>query len=240
MLFSSFYPSWLYSGNLKSAVEAPILDRLGHVGDADGRLTGKVRDGAGELQHAVVGARGEVKLGDRLLQQRARLVLDGAEPLDVAGAEPGVVLALAFELPSARAFDALPDLRGAFASAHLHDLVFAQRGHLDLDIDPIQQRSREPAAVARDLVGRAAAPAAEMSQIPARTGIHCADQLEARRIFGLAGGARDGDAAGFERLAQRFEHPAVELRQLVQKQHAVVREGYFAGARVASSADQRD
>src|SRR5712692_7825415 len=205
MPFSSLYRSWLYSGNLKSAVEAPVLDRLGHVGDAEGRFARKVGDGAGELQHAVVGARRKVKLGDRLLQQRARLVLDGAEPLDVAGAEPGVVLALAFELSTSRPFDALPDLRRAFASACLHELVFAQRGHFDLDIDPVQQRSREPAAVARDLVGRAAAPAAEMSQIPARTGIHCADQLEARRILGLAGGARDGNAAGFERLAQRFE-----------------------------------
>src|SRR5712691_1051361 len=217
MPFSSLYPSWLYSGNLKSAVEAPVLDRLGHVGDADGQFARKVGDRASELQNAVIRARGQVQPRDRLLQQRARLVLDGAEPLDVAGAEPGVVLALAFELPSARTFDALPDLRGAFASAHLHDLVFAQRGHLDLDIDPIQQRSREPAAVARDLVGRAAAPAAKMARYPARTGIHCADQLEARRIFGLAGGPRDGNAAGFERLAQRFEHSAIELRQLVQK-----------------------
>src|SRR5712691_3440821 len=202
MPFSSLYRSWLYSGNLKSAVEAPVLDRLGHVGDADGRFARKVGDRASELQNAVIRARREVKLGDRLLQQRARLILEGAEPLDFAGAEPGVVLALAFELSSARPFDALPDLRRAFASARLHDLVFAQRGHFDLDIDPIQQRSREPAAVARDLVGRATAPTAEMPQISARTGIHCADQLEARRIFGLAGGARDGDAAGFERLAQ--------------------------------------
>src|SRR5712692_9192486 len=225
MPFSSLYRSWLYSGNLKSAVEAPVLDRLGHVGDADGQFARKVGDRASELQNAVIRARGQVQPRDRLLQQRARLVLSDAESLHLSRAEPGVVLALAFELPSARPFDALPDLRRAFASACLHELVFAQRGHFDLDIDTIEQRSREPAAVARNLVGRAAALAAEMSQIPARARIHCADQLEARRILGLAGGARAGDAAGFERFAQRFEHPAVELRQLVQKQHAVVRKG---------------
>src|SRR5437773_5978590 len=79
-----------------------------------------------------------------------------------------------------------------------------------------------------------------MPQITARAGVHRTDQLETRRIFGLARGARNRDPAGLERLAQGFEHLAVEFRQLVQKQHAVVRERYFAGARVAASADQRD
>jgi hypothetical protein len=37
--------------------------------------------------------------------------------------------------------------------------------------------------------------------------------------------AGDGDVAFFERLSQHFEAPAIELRQLVQKQDAVVRQG---------------
>src|SRR5437879_6754380 len=79
-----------------------------------------------------------------------------------------------------------------------------------------------------------------MAEISAGAGVHRTDQLESRRILGLARGARNGDAAGFERLAQGFEYLAVEFRQLVQKQHAVVRQRYFAGARVAASTDQRD
>ena len=50
-------------------------------------------------------------------------------------------------------------------------------------------------------------------------------------------GAGDGDAAKLERLAQRFEHAAVELRQLVQEQHALVRERHLARARVRAAAD---
>src|SRR5258706_8292223 len=79
-----------------------------------------------------------------------------------------------------------------------------------------------------------------MSEVPAGTGVHRTDQLEARRILGLARGARNGDAAGLERFAQGFEYLAVEFGQLVQEQHAVVRERYLAGARVAAPADQRD
>ena len=37
-------------------------------------------------------------------------------------------------------------------------------------------------------------------------------------------GAGDVDAAGFERLTQRFECCAVELWQLVEKQDALMRE----------------
>ena len=45
--------------------------------------------------------------------------------------------------------------------------------------------------------------------------------------------------AVFERLAQDFERAAVELRQLVEEQHAVVGEADLAGPRHAAAADQR-
>ena len=41
-------------------------------------------------------------------------------------------------------------------------------------------------------------------------------------------GARDADVTGFERLAQHFQHLAIEFRQLVEKQHAVMRQRNFA------------
>ena len=45
---------------------------------------------------------------------------------------------------------------------------------------------------------------------------------------------------GLERLAQHFEHAAVPFGQLVEEQHAVMRERNLAGPRVAAAADQRD
>ena len=56
----------------------------------------------------------------------------------------------------------------------------------------------------------------------------------------MASRARNRNSAGFERFAQRFQHFPAELGKLVQKEHAVVRERYFAGARVAASAHQRN
>jgi len=47
------------------------------------------------------------------------------------------------------------------------------------------------------------------------------------------------DAAGLERLAQHLEHPAIELRQLIEEQHAVMRQRNLAGARIAAAAHQR-
>jgi hypothetical protein len=52
-------------------------------------------------------------------------------------------------------------------------------------------------------------------------------------------GAGDGDHAVFERLAQRFEHGAAELGQLIEKQHAVVRQRHLAGPGDGPAADQR-
>jgi hypothetical protein len=50
--------------------------------------------------------------------------------------------------------------------------------------------------------------------------------------------AGDGDSPVFERLAHDFEHVARELRQLVKKEDAVVRERDFAGARDDAAADE--
>ena len=48
-----------------------------------------------------------------------------------------------------------------------------------------------------------------------------------------ARGARDGDPPFLERLAHQVEHVAVELGQLVEKQHAVMGEGDLARTRAA-------
>jgi hypothetical protein len=44
--------------------------------------------------------------------------------------------------------------------------------------------------------------------------------------------------ADLERLAQRIEHLRLEFGQLVEEEHAVMRERDFAGPRAQSAADQ--
>ena len=60
---------------------------------------------------------------------------------------------------------------------------------LDRNVDAVEQRPGQLRAVARDLVGRATAPAAVVAEIAAGAGIHRGDELEARGEV-APGGAR--------------------------------------------------
>ena len=75
-------------------------------------------------------------------------------------------------------------------------------------------------------------------KIAAGAGVHGGGEHKARGKTERHGGARDGDGVILERLAHDFEHVAREFRQLVEKEEAVVRERYFAGARHDAAADE--
>jgi len=65
----------------------------------------------------------------------------------------------------------------------------------------------------------------------ARLQRHRRHQHEAGRIGHAIVGANHGDLADLQRLAQRIEHLRLELRELVEKQHALMRERGFPGPR---------
>ena len=111
--------------------------------------------------------------------------------------------------------------------------------HLDVHVDAIQQGAGDAVQIAPNLRGRAAALLRPAAQMAAGTGIHGADQHETRRIGGLGVDAGDGHEAVLQRLAQRLQHVPAILRQLVQKQHAVVRLADLAGQGVVAAAHQR-
>ena len=52
------------------------------------------------------------------------------------------------------------------------------------------------------------------------------------------GGAADGDDLVLQRLAQHLQHARAELGQLVQEEHAAVRQADLARARPVPAADQ--
>jgi hypothetical protein len=54
-----------------------------------------------------------------------------------------------------------------------------------VQIDTIEQRSRDPAAVPFDAFARAAATAIPIAEMTARAWIHRRDELKARRELGL-------------------------------------------------------
>ena len=58
--------------------------------------------------------------------------------------------------------------------------------------------------------------------------IHACHEHEAGGIFGAILCSRNSDYAVFQRLVHDFEHIAVELWQLIEKEHAVVSQANFA------------
>ena len=83
-------------------VEAAILDGFGRMRGADRVLAGEIRDGARELEHAVIGAGRQVEPRDGLLEKRLGGILGGAIFFQLARAELAVRLALAGGLPRSR------------------------------------------------------------------------------------------------------------------------------------------
>ena len=79
-----------------------------------------------------------------------------------------------------------------------------------------------------------------IAEITAGTGVHGRDEHETTRQRNLASAARDGHLAVFQRLAHDLEGGALELRQLVEKQHAMVGQGDLAGTGNGAAAEQAD
>src|SRR5262249_6375641 len=107
-----------------------------------------------------------------------------------------------------------------------------------MHIEPIEERPGESCEVGAARLRRAPAPARRMAQVAARAAVRRADQERTRREPRAAARSRDAHATVFERLPQRFEDVATELGELVQKQHAVVRQTELAGSRDLAASDE--
>ena len=88
-------------------------------------------------------------------------------------------------------------------------------------------------------LGRTAAAAGRMSVPAAAAGVHGAHQHETAGQRQGAGGPGDGHLSVLQRLAQGLQRGFVELRQLVQKQDAVVGERHLARPHGGPAACQR-
>src|SRR4051812_1107067 len=107
-----------------------------------------------------------------------------------------------------------------------------------MQIDPVGERSRETRPIAADLRERADASSRTVACVSAGTGIRRADQCELRWKPDAAGCAHDRDVPVLERLAHRVEGVTRKLEQLVEKEHAAVREAHFARARARAATDE--
>lgn len=74
--------------------------------------------------------------------------------------------------------------------------------------------------------------------MPEAAGAHRRDKLETVRIIHVAVRARDDGPTGFHRLTRGLERRAIEFRELIEKKHTIVCEGYLAGLDLNPTAHQ--
>ena len=107
-----------------------------------------------------------------------------------------------------------------------------------MDVDAVEHGAADAIVAARDRRRRAGAAARGITVPAAGAGVGASDEHEVCREDQRAGAAGDGDDLVFERLAEHFEHACAELRQLVEEEHAAVRERDLAGAGPVATADE--
>ena len=107
-----------------------------------------------------------------------------------------------------------------------------------MHVDAVEQRARDLGLVVLGAFGRATAAERRIVQMTAAAGVHGGDELESRRIGDMGIDPRHHGPPAFERLAQRLQCCAGEFRQLVQEQHAAVRQRDFAGFGAQAAADE--
>jgi len=128
---------------------------------------------------------------------------------------------------------------GGWLAGGLPDQLFdLDRRHIDMHVDPVQERPGETAAIALHLERAAGAGADPITQKSACTGIHGGHQHETGREVEAGGGPGNGHRAVLEGLAQHLEHMLFELRQFVEEKDAVMGQGNFTRSRHLPAADQ--
>ncbi len=109
--------------------------------------------------------------------------------------------------------------------------------HRDPEVDPVAQRPGDPAPVALGDARRARAGVAGGPAHAARARVHGRDEGEPGRERRRAADADHRHGAVLERLPQRLEHVAPELRQLVAHQDPLVGQGHLPGRQARAAAD---
>ena len=126
-------------------IQTPVLNRLSDVRYGQSVYSAEIGDGTGDLEHAVIGPRGQTEPGDRRAQQRLDRFVHGAESAQLTRTHVGVgVHAMepdkSLTLNVSRAFDALAYSGARFGLLRSRQLAVRNGGHFNMDVDPVEQR----------------------------------------------------------------------------------------------------
>lgn len=222
---------------------SPVAERFGNVNACHALRARKIGKRAGDAEDTVVAARGEAHgFGGLHKELPARVIGRGGvfEQFAVRfriGAD--TVRFIAGGLQCAGSGDARGDFGRAFGGRRQREIGGGNGFDLDVQVDAVEERPGELGLIIRRAARRAGAGERGVAEVPAAAWVHRGDQLHARGVGDMKRGARDADFAGFERLTQRIECLALELRQFIEEQHAEMREADLTGPRLRAAADKR-
>src|SRR3954453_9205136 len=109
----------------------------------------------------------------------------------------------------------------------------------DDEIETVEERPGALVAIVGEPLCGARAVRSRIAACTAWTEIHRSDQLETRRQAHAPGRAGDDELTVFERLAQRLQCRTLEPRELVQQQHAEMREARLTRTQTRPAPDDR-
>src|SRR5437667_2052844 len=131
----------------EATVETAVLDGLGHVLRDYPLTSGQVGDSAGHFEHTIVASGGKAKAAHRLLKKRRRLGRWRAESPHLPAAHTSVDARAgagqALRLTATRHLDPRADGSRRLAASP-RKLGIRDRPHLEVQVDPVEQRPREP------------------------------------------------------------------------------------------------
>src|SRR5499427_7539995 len=223
----------------EATVEASILHGLRHVLHAYPLTSLEIRDSAGDLEDAVVAAGGKTQAAHGLLEEFGSLRGRCTKAPHLAPAHagvhpcPGAGQALALAL--ARSLYPGPDRRRRLAPS-CREIGVGHGRHLEVEVDPVEERAGESGQVLLPLARRA--DAGIQRGAAAAAWIGRADELEAGREGRTPSRSRDDDRTALERLAQGIDDPHGKLGQLVEEEDAEMGQAHLAGMRDAASPDE--
>ncbi len=138
----------------------------------------------------------------------------------------------------ARRADPGPHGRARLARRPGEDLVAGEARHLDVQVDAVEDRAREPRPVGLGAARRADAAAHRVAVEAAGAGVARAHEQGPRGKARADHRAGDVDAALLERLPQRVDRRRREGADLVEEEHPAVREAHLARPRDAPAAHE--
>ena len=157
----------------------PVLQRLREVVHLDIGRAFEVGDGAADFEHPVVGTRTEVHLAHCGAHEGLGVLTQDTKCPDLPRPHIGIAghaqRCQPCTLAVARGFHPGADGGGGFAQRGIGEFVVFHAGHLDVQVNAVQERTGDALAVALDHAHGTGASPLSVTKIATLTGIHSSD-----------------------------------------------------------------